>query len=73
LVGEVPLIFRKEIYATASFIGASVMVLATGFFEQQEVAVMLCIVVVFSLRILTIIGNYSLPVFNPIHKQDSDD
>ena len=75
LVGEVPLIFRKEIYATASFAGASVMLLASasGLFEQQEVAVVLCIVVVFSLRILAIVTHYSLPVFNPVHKQDSDD
>ena len=73
LMGEVPLIFRKEIYATASFVGASVMLLVANFVEQQEVAVILCIVVVFSLRILAIIANYSLPVFNPIHKQDLDE
>ncbi len=73
LVGEVPLILRKEIYATASFVGASVMLLSAELFEQQEVAVILCIVVVFSLRIVAIVTNYSLPVFNPIHKHDSDE
>lgn len=31
LVGEVPLILRKEIYATASFLGASVYVVAVSF------------------------------------------
>jgi len=73
LVGEVPLIFRKEIYATASFLGASVMVLASNYVEQQEIAVILAIMVVFALRVFAIIGNYSLPVFNPIHKHESDE
>lgn len=72
LVGEVPLILRKEIYATACFIGASVMILANDYFEQQEIAVILAMAVVFALRMLAIIGNYSLPVFNPIHKNESD-
>ena len=72
LVGEVPLILRKEIYATACFIGASVMLVASDYFEQQEIAVILAMAVVFILRISAIIGNYSLPVFNPIHKNESD-
>ncbi|GKT11629.1 MAG: hypothetical protein ISEC1_P0596 [Thiomicrorhabdus sp.] len=72
LVGEVPLILRKEIYATACFIGASVMIVANDYFEQQEIAVILAMAVVFALRLLAIIKNYSLPVFNPIQKNESD-
>lgn len=72
LVGEVPLILRKEIYATACFLGASVLVIGTEFIDQQEITVILAISVVFALRVFAIMGNYSLPVFNPVHKHDAD-
>lgn len=65
LVGEVPLILRKEIYATASFLGASIMVLTYNLFSEPEYAMMLGMLVVFGLRIIAIMTNYSLPVFNP--------
>jgi uncharacterized membrane protein YeiH len=63
LVGEVPLIFRKEIYATASFLGASVLVLGLKFLDSPELATLLAMVVVFGLRMLAIQKNYGLPIF----------
>lgn len=63
LVGEVPLIFRKEIYATASFLGASVLVLGLHFIENRELAILLAMIVVFGLRMLAIQKNYGLPIF----------
>ncbi|UQB41430.1 trimeric intracellular cation channel family protein [Thiomicrospira microaerophila] len=63
LVGEVPLIFRKEIYATASFLGASVLVLGLRFLDSPELAALLAMIVVFGLRMLAIHKNYGLPIF----------
>jgi uncharacterized membrane protein YeiH len=63
LVGEVPLIFRKEIYATASFLGASVLVLGLRFLDSPELATLLAMLVVFGLRMLAIQKNYGLPIF----------
>ncbi|MDY0136762.1 MAG: trimeric intracellular cation channel family protein [Thiomicrospira sp.] len=63
LVGEVPLIFRKEIYATASFLGASVLLLGFYWLPSREWAIVLAIVVVFGLRVWAIHTNYALPVF----------
>ncbi len=72
LVGEVPLIFRKEIYATASFLGASVLLLGFHFLPSRELAIVLAIIVVFGLRLLAIHKNYSLPVFVPLSRPDNN-
>ncbi|WP_373020054.1 trimeric intracellular cation channel family protein [Thiomicrorhabdus sp.] len=72
LVGEVPLIFRKEIYATASFMGASVLLLLMQNIESQELAITISILVVLIMRISAIVYNYSLPIFNPVHRGDHD-
>lgn len=63
LVGEVPLIFRKEIYATASFLGASALALMAHFQIDMDVAVVIAIVIVFAMRMTAIQLNLSLPVF----------
>jgi uncharacterized membrane protein YeiH len=72
LVGEVPLIFRKEIYATASFMGASVLLVLMQTIDSPELAMTLAILVVLLLRIFAILKNYSLPVFNPVNRTDND-
>ncbi|MDG6772881.1 trimeric intracellular cation channel family protein [Thiomicrorhabdus sp. ZW0627] len=72
LVGEVPLIFRKEIYATASFMGASVLLVLMQNIESQELAITISILVVLIMRISAIVYNYSLPIFNPVHRGDHD-
>ncbi|WP_029407503.1 trimeric intracellular cation channel family protein [Thiomicrorhabdus sp. Milos-T2] len=63
LVGEVPLVFRKEIYATASFTGASIFLLMehTGF--TIEVAVIVSITITLFMRVWAILFNIELPVF----------
>lgn len=68
LMGEVPLVLRKEIYATASFLGASVLLLGFHYLPSRELAIVLALIVVFGLRVLAIQKNYSLPVFTPINK-----
>ncbi len=67
LVGEVPLILRKEIYATASFVGASLWLLMRPYFEDATVPTLSAIVVVFLLRMAAIYRNYGLPVFHSRH------
>ncbi len=67
LVGEVPLILRKEIYATASFVGASLWLLMRPYFEDATIPTLSAIVVVFLLRLAAIYRNYGLPVFHSRH------
>lgn len=70
LMGEVPLIFRKEIYATASFVGISLLLVLVHLNLAVDLAVILSVVVIFSLRIWAILFNIGLPVFQPINSQD---
>ncbi|MGC9385790.1 MAG: trimeric intracellular cation channel family protein [Hydrogenovibrio sp.] len=70
LMGEVPLIFRKEIYATASFVGISTLLLLSDWGLSMDASVIISILVIFSLRIWAILNNIGLPVFQPIHSQD---
>ncbi|RUM93353.1 MAG: trimeric intracellular cation channel family protein [Thiomicrospira sp.] len=70
LMGEVPLIFRKEIYATASFMGISLLLVLVHLNLPVDLAVILSVMVIFSLRIWAILFNIGLPVFQPINSQD---
>ena len=63
LVGEVPLIFRKEIYATASFAGASAFLLLAHFGFSVDLSVIVAIILTLSVRVLAIVFNIELPVF----------
>ena len=63
LVGEVPFVFRKEIYATASFIGASVFLLLEHLGFSIDLAVIVAIIITLLIRVLAIVFNIELPVF----------
>lgn len=63
LVGEVPLVFRKEIYATASFVGASIFLSLEHLGVSIDVAVLLSIAITLLIRVLAIEFNMELPVF----------
>lgn len=64
LINEEPLIFRKDIYATACLIGALsywiMMVAGAGPMAQQ----ITCMLVIILIRILTLRFNLSLPILN---------
>lgn len=63
LINEVPLIFRKEIYATACFAGAVLyMVLLDLFGAPPMVCGIVCMTVIFVLRALAIRYSWSVPV-----------
>ncbi len=64
LTNVVPLIFRKEVYATACFAGA-VVYLVTSFFPLPNYVEMLpAIVVVITIRVLAVYFKWEIP-FNP--------
>jgi len=63
LVGEVPLVFRKEIYATASFVGASIFLLMVHFSIDTDIAVVLSILITLIMRVWAIMYRIELPVF----------
>lgn len=62
LINEVPLIFRKELYAMACFAGAMVYVLLDWAKFDSRISSLCCIVVIFILRALAIKYGWSVPV-----------
>jgi uncharacterized membrane protein YeiH len=63
LVGEVPLILRKEIYATASFLGASVYVLAIAWLDSAWLVIVLSMGATLSARLGGVFLGWRLPKF----------
>ncbi|HHT00674.1 MAG TPA: trimeric intracellular cation channel family protein [Thiomicrospira sp.] len=63
LVGEVPLVFRQEIYATASFSGASIFLLIEHSGFSIDIAITIAILVTLFIRVGAIMYNVKLPVF----------
>ena len=60
LAGTVPLIFRKEIYAFACFIGALIF-LGANYIVPEQVAIGISVVSVIAVRILAIRRGWTLP------------
>ncbi len=72
LINEVPLIFRKDIYATACLIGALVywaIMLLDGSPMMQQIS---CAAAIIILRILALRYNLQLPVLAPTPKSRND-
>lgn len=63
LVGEVPLILRQEIYATASFLGASVYVLAFHWLSWVELGIVLSLLATLLARLGGVFLGWRLPKF----------
>lgn len=63
LCGEVPLVLRREIYATACLFGAIVFAALNSLFPSEALNTWLGIAAVLSLRLAAIRWNLSLPVF----------
>lgn len=68
LAGEIPLILRKEVYATASLCGAIVFYLVFAVFELKALAIIASFTITFSLRLAAIKWNISLPVLSQKEK-----
>lgn len=63
LSGEIPLILKAEIYATASLCGAIIFAVLTTYFQDMPFAAPAAIVVILALRLTAIHWRLSLPVF----------
>ena len=61
LCNEIPVIFRKEIYATACILGGASYFLFTAMLVKESYAYIAAIVVVISLRLLAVRFGISLP------------
>ena len=62
LCAEVPLILRKEIYATASLAGGLAFVALLGLRAPEEVAIVAAVVIVLAMRLAAIRWGLALPV-----------
>lgn len=63
LLNNVPLVFRKEIYALASIIGGLFYFLLTRSSLDNDVAKIICILLIFTIRLLAVKYKWSLPAF----------
>jgi uncharacterized membrane protein YeiH len=61
LLNKVPLIFQKEIYALACIIGASVYYLLMHINLNEDIAKVICILLIFVIRIVAFRFKLSLP------------
>lgn len=64
LANEVPLIFRKEIYASACLVGGMVYLLLKMSAIHVHISMIISILIVFVIRSLAVRNNWALP-FNP--------
>jgi len=63
LTNEVPVIFRKEIYATACLAGALVYLLLSYFQVSRNVCMIISMVIIFMIRVVAVRYKLSLPHF----------
>lgn len=63
LLNNIPLLFRKEIYAVACIAGGSIYFLLKQTSLDADMAKILCILIIFVIRILAVRYKFSLPHF----------
>ena len=68
LCNEIPVIFRKEIYATACILGALAFVILDAFHVNTDVIYILTSLTVISIRLVVVKYHISLPSFYPVSK-----
>jgi len=73
LSAEVPLILRKEIYATAALCGSLVFIIMSRFGLADIACLMLSALVTLLIRLAAIHYNFSLPVFRSREELDNPD
>ncbi|HTN09068.1 trimeric intracellular cation channel family protein [Agriterribacter sp.] len=71
LLNRIPVIFRKEIYASAALMGAIVVVVGSYFKWPDGAISLTAIALCFSLRFLALRYHWNLPVFKDKEKNDS--
>ena len=63
LSGEIPLIFRREIYASASLCGAAILALLTYLKLPSSFTLSVAILVILMIRLAALHWNLALPLF----------
>jgi uncharacterized membrane protein YeiH len=63
LAGEIPLVLKAEIYATASLCGAIIFAVLTKYFPAMPLPAPAAITVILAIRLSAIHWKLSLPVF----------
>lgn len=71
ICNELPLILRKEIYATAAAAGAALFVILNEFSVGRELAFLISIGFTFLIRAIAISKEWSLPTYQQRPKQDA--
>ncbi|MCH4822811.1 trimeric intracellular cation channel family protein [Gramella lutea] len=71
LCNEIPVIFRKEIYATACLIGALVFVTLHDLNVDTDLIYLITSLIVIGIRILAVKYHITLPSFYPVHPKSS--
>jgi uncharacterized membrane protein YeiH len=70
LLNNIPLLFRKEIYALACIAGGLIYFLLRNLKIEADVVTIFCILIIFAIRIVAVRYKISLPQFyNSIPKQ----
>ncbi len=63
LLNDVPLLFRKEIYAMACIAGGFIYFLLKELNMDDDIATIFCILIIFAIRVIAVRYKLSLPVF----------
>ena len=63
LAGEIPMVLRKEIYASAAMVGGAVFVFFEPVFQNDHITIVLSMLTVLLLRLLALYKDLSLPRF----------
>ena len=61
LMNEIPLIFRKEIYATVCIVGGALYLLLTRLMTNDDWAVLITVLFIIVLRVIAVKRRWSLP------------
>lgn len=63
LLNDVPMLFRKEIYALACITGGIIFLLFRETAINNDVSIILCILIIFAIRVIAVRYKISLPQF----------
>ncbi len=71
LCNEIPVIFRKEIYATACLVGALAFVILHHYGVDTDIIYIVTSLIVIGIRLLVVKYHVTLPSFYPVHPRSS--
>jgi uncharacterized membrane protein YeiH len=73
LINEIPIIFRKEIYATACLAGATLYLLLKYLDCNRNLCLLVSVAVIFMIRVLAVKYKLSLPQFRKDTSHETDE